>query len=333
MTARDDRPDVPSRLVTGRDDGPGAPGAGAAARVAILMGTANGGRYLRTQLASIAAQTHDRWTLVASDDGSTDDTIDILREFAEQHPGRVEIRPGPRQGFAANFLTLACDTGIDADFFAFCDQDDVWMPTRLARSVQCLQRGPADVPALYCSRTRYISEEGAPIGMSPLFRLQPSFRNALVQSLGGGNTMTFNRAARDVVAREGVLRVVAHDWWLYQLITGCGGEVYYDPEPSVEYRQHGGNLIGSNAGWRARWWRGRELVRGRFRRWNDVNLAALHRVSDRLLPENRRVLESFGRSRHSSLVERVRGLGSSGVYRQTPIGNVGLWAGAVLKRI
>ena len=109
------------------------------AHVAILMGTCNGARFLRAQLDTIAAQSHRDWRLVASDDGSADGTRAILAAFRDRHgPGRVEIRPGPRRGFAANFLWLAGDPGIGADYYAFADQDDLWHPDRLARGLDRL---------------------------------------------------------------------------------------------------------------------------------------------------------------------------------------------------
>ena len=100
--------------------------------VLILMGTFNGEKYIREQLDSIAAQSHKNWRLVMSDDGSTDRTLEIARRWAEEvGEDRVDIVDGPRQGFAQNFLSMACDPSLNADFYAFCDQDDVWMPRKL----------------------------------------------------------------------------------------------------------------------------------------------------------------------------------------------------------
>ena len=112
--------------------------------IAILMGCRDGARFLPEQLASIAAQSHRNWRLVASDDGSTDATRGILAAFRDaQGAERVEIRDGPRRGFAANYLRLAGDPAIRADWYAFADQDDVWHPDRLARGARGLARGAA----------------------------------------------------------------------------------------------------------------------------------------------------------------------------------------------
>ena len=84
---------------------------------------------------------------------------------------------------------------IDGDYFAFCDQDDLWDEDKLAEALDWLEKQPADTPALYCTRTRTVDERGSEIGLSPLFRRRPSFRNAIVQSIAGANTMVMNKAA------------------------------------------------------------------------------------------------------------------------------------------
>jgi glycosyltransferase involved in cell wall biosynthesis len=105
-----------------------------AAQVAILMCTKNGEAFLDEQLKSIAEQTHANWTLFVSDDGSTDATGNILKRFAAIHEQKTVVRNGPGKGVCANFLSLATDSAIDADYFAISDQDDVWYKDKLARA-------------------------------------------------------------------------------------------------------------------------------------------------------------------------------------------------------
>jgi glycosyltransferase involved in cell wall biosynthesis len=305
-----------------------------AARVAILMGTRDGAAYLADQLRSIADQTHHNWTLLVSDDGSRDATCDIITDFAATQKQRVTIRNGPGQGVCANFLSLAADPTIAAEVYAFCDQDDVWHPDKLRRALDWLATIPDMTPALYCGRTELMNLDGRAFGLSPLFRRPPSFRNALVQNLGGGNTMVFNRAAKTLVETAGVREVVLHDWWVYQLVTAAGGEVRYDAQPTVKYRQHADNLIGSNDGWGARLVRLRMMLGGRFRDWNATNIAALHQVpAPSITPDNRAVLETFAKARAAPLPLRLAYLRRSGVYRQTLLGNLGLFAAAILRKI
>ncbi len=306
----------------------------ASARVAILLGTKDGAAYLAEQLQSFADQLHRDWLLVVSDDGSGDRTREMIERFAAQHPQRVVLRDGPRQGAAMNFLSLAADPTIAADYFAFSDQDDVWHANKLSRALAWLVTRPDGTPALYCGRTELMTEDGKTYGVSPLFRRPPGFRNALVQNLGGGNTMVFNRAAKRLVETAGVQQVVLHDWWLYQLISAAGGEVFYDRQPVLKYRQHPRNLIGSNQGGPARLARIRMMLGGRFRDWNETNIAALRRLPAHLItPENRRVLEFFAAARAAPLLKRLLYLRRSGAYRQTRLGSLGLWVAAVMRRI
>jgi glycosyltransferase involved in cell wall biosynthesis len=304
------------------------------ARVAILMCTRNGAEFLDEQLKSIADQTQTNWTLFASDDGSTDETRDILVRFGQDRLQRVVVRNGPEKGVCVNFLSLAVDPTIDADYFAFSDQDDVWYPDKLRRALTWLTSVPDGIPGLYCGRTELMSADGQSYGLSPLFTRPPAFENALVQSLGGGNTMVFNHATKKLLERVGRLDVVLHDWWLYQLVSAAGGMIHYDPQPMLKYRQHRHNLIGSNLGWHARFIRIHMMLGGRFHDWNATNIAALNRVPKHLIePQNRIVLMLFAKATTASLVKRLIYLKRSGVYRQTLLGNFGLVASAIINRI
>ena len=191
------------------------------------------------------------------------------------------------------------------NYFAFSDQDDIWLPDHLSKAVTILSTIPARRPALYCGRTRLISESGAFLGHSPLFRRPPSFRNAVMQSIAGGNTMVLNRAARQLLLKARQARPVAHDWWTYQLVSGAGGYVHYDPVPTVLYRQHGMNQVGSNLGYQARWHRTKMLLSGRFANWTRQNLTALQSVQDLFTPENRDILRHMAIMRDGSLSMRV----------------------------
>src|SRR5262249_39730452 len=151
--------------------------------VTILLCTFNGEPFLEEQLESIRRQSFTHWKLIASDDGSSDRTRPILQAFKDaQEPGRVEIIDGPPRGAAATFLCLACREDLDSDYYAFCDQDDIWEADKLARAIGILERTEGGVAAVYGSRTRIIDTAGRQTGLSPLFSRAPTFRCALVQS-------------------------------------------------------------------------------------------------------------------------------------------------------
>lgn len=313
---------------------PRAPGT-AAARIAILMCTYNGAAWLEEQLRSFQAQSFPHWTLYVSDDASTDATLDILENYRQRWGSdRLVIFRGPCKGFAENFISLIQRTEVQGDYFSFSDQDDVWFFDKLERGIASLESADPQVPALYCSRTRLVDANGSVIGESPLFPKATSFKNALVQSIAGANTMLINRAARDLLLQlPDQAPLVAHDWLTYLLVSGSGGQVIYDPQPSLDYRQHGGNLIGANATFRDRVARLRGMLSGRFVKWNDANTAILRDMERLLTPENREVLRLFDQGRKKAFLRRVIALSRSGVYRQTPQGNLSLLLAACLGRI
>ena len=303
--------------------------------VAILMCTYNGEQFLAEQLDSIKAQTHTNWRLWVSDDGSSDGTLDILKRYqADWGAARLVITTGPRAGSTRNFLALTASPEIQADGYAWADQDDVWEPEKLARSVAFLNGQSTAQPVLYGTRTLLTDASNQPIGHSALFTKPPSFANALVQSIAGGNTMMFNHAARQLLAEAAVgANPIAHDWWAYQVISGCGGLVHYDPWPSVRYRQHGGNQIGSNLHPMARLLRLRLLMGGSFSGWVDGNLEALALIRHRISPHSVATLDIFVRGRGQSAPGRLVAFYKARIHRQTLLGNVGLLIAAVLGKV
>lgn len=305
------------------------------AHVAILMCTYNGAAFLREQLDSFAQQTYEHWTLYVSDDASTDQTRSIIDEYqARWGTQRLVCFDGPREGFGKNFISLLKRHEVHADFYAFSDQDDVWFSDKLERSLAFLRARPASRPALYCSRSQLVDDSRHVLGFSPLFARTPSFRNALVQSLAGANTMMINHAARDLLLElPHDADVVAHDWLAYLLVTGSGGEVFYDARASLEYRQHDSNVIGANNRLKDRVKRLRKMLSGRFVNWNDSNVRILNALSARLTAENRAVLAHFEKGRRSGIVTRCRELYRSGIYRQTRLGNITLIIAALLAKI
>lgn len=303
--------------------------------VAILLCTYNGARFLAEQLDSLEAQTHQNWVVIASDDGSTDTTLEILQQYQSKwSSGKLTIRSGPQKGFCQNFLSLACDPQIKADYYAFCDQDDVWLPNKLMVALENIAGNQqAKMPYLYCGRTNYVTDTLKPCGFSPLFVFPPSFRNALVQSIAGGNTMVFNLASKRLIEDAGLVEVPSHDWWLYILVTGCEGNVFYDKVGYIQYRQHEGSLVGGNNTVYAKTKRLFMVLQGRFGNWNKKNIAALVQKNNLLSESNNEVLAWFRKIGSAGLIDRLRILGVCGLYRQTRLGTISLYIATVLNKL
>jgi len=302
--------------------------------VAILMSVHNGARFISEQINSIDAQSHSNIRLYISDDNSSDGSNVIVRDFIKQSAKKISINDVNNNNFCKSFLQLACDKKIKSDYYAYADQDDIWEQDKLKVALEFLQTIPEDTPALYCSRTTIVDKDNQTLFLSPLFKRAPSFANALVQNIGGGNTMVFNLAAKKLLEKASSnIKVPSHDWWTYMLVSGCGGKVFYDTNPYIRYRQHDANLVGANNSVGARFTRMQMLFAGRFKKWSDQNITALKTIENQLTPENQILLSKFASARGKSLFARIVGIKKSGVYRQTTFGNIGLLIASVFNKI
>lgn len=291
----------------------------ASGSVAILLSTYNGAPFLTEQLHSLLAQTHRDWVLYWRDDGSSDDTRRIAGDFLTGLPkGRgVVVQEGERVGGTESFLRLLrAAFAADHAAFAFADQDDIWLPEKLARGVTALRHVPADVPALYCARQMLVDARLRPIGLSPPVR-RPGFPAALTQNIATGCTVLLNRAAAELVGRSQSPASAMHDWWSYLLIAAVGGQVLADDTPVVLYRQHGGNVVGAPPG---RLRRGAAALRrgpGTFMRIFRQYVAALAEQAALLSPSAASQVMQLDRALRGGRRRRLRALYLPGLVRQT----------------
>jgi len=306
---------------------------GTPASYTILLCTRNGASFLDIQLRSLAEQTAPVVNLHVSDDGSTDETLTILKRWERSWTkGAFRIEQGPQRGFAENFRSLVLRASDD-DYLAFCDQDDLWHPDKLESASDAL-RGLFQTPALYGGRSVLVDKHGQQIGFSPHFKRPPGFGNALVQSLAAGNTMVLNRSGFEVL-RESAHRTdfLMHDWWAYLLISGSGGHIHFDERPHIDYRQHEGNVLGGRVALARRPQRLLELWNGKYVKWNAANLQSLDACRDLLSDPALELVEKFRRIRQRHGAAAVLELRSSGLYRQTGRGDMALALAAFFHRL
>jgi glycosyltransferase involved in cell wall biosynthesis len=244
-------------------------------RVVVLMSTYNGERYVRKQAESILAQLPEGGRLLIRDDGSHDQTVAVIESMQDL---RISLVRGRNIGFVRSFLMLLAEAPNDADMVMLSDQDDIWLPDKVARAWATIGAS-GSVPTLYCCRLRLVGPDLSPLGLSPLWPRPPSFQNALTENIVTGCTAAINPAALRLLRECGDTgRIYFHDWWLY-LVVSAFGQVVFDPEPTILYRQHGGNAIGMGAGL-ARYWTILRFLRKR--NWVHIlfnqieNLRAVH---------------------------------------------------------
>ena len=312
-------------------------------KINVLLAVFNGMQFLLDQIQSIAEQENVHLSLFIADDGSNDGSIDAIESL--KAIGAVKhiyfIKTPPNQGAAKVFLSLLATALLHPatthnDLFAFSDQDDVWCRDKLIKAHSAIEIFDQQSPVLYGGRTRLVNADLEHIGYSPLFKRLPSFKNALVQSLMGGNTMVFNYAAAIVIAPDlnQLLHVSMHDWWAYQIVSGVGGVVIYDEIPFIKYRQHGNNLLGANTGFVSRIRRFVRLMRGEYKRVNHVNIKILQSKLRSLSLENQHSLHYYLLASNANrYFTKTKYFRLSGVYRQSAAQNMMLWFACISKKL
>jgi glycosyltransferase involved in cell wall biosynthesis len=293
------------------------------------MSTYNGQKYLAQQLESLQAQTHSQWTLFVRDDGSNDRTLEILREFSLRDSRiRLHTDAETRLGASQSFGLLLEARQNDAYLF-FCDQDDIWHPDKIEKSLVLMLEGEnkagAHTPTAVHSDARLVDAEGRPQASSfkhtagLVFDEAPFFK-LLAQNFVTGCTLLVNRALAKAslpIPREALM----HDWWI-ALIAAAQGQILYLPRATLDYRQHDTNASGG-AGSKsvvAKAWKivsgkksARDLMRQRI-----AQMRALKKRLERLDPQGpafmatESLLESFKLGRVESLLQSWR----SGVRAQ-----------------
>jgi hypothetical protein len=274
--------------------------------VTVLLSTYNGVAWLPEQLASLAAQTHP-WSLLWRDDGSTDGTLALMRQTQG-----TEAATGGRLGVLASFMALLREARGNV---AFCDQDDVWRPEKLARGAAAVV---GDAPALYCARQILVDPKLRPLGESEVIR-HAGFPAALTQNVAAGCTIVMNEAARRLVAASAPPPSTLHDWWSYLVVSAAGGRIVCDPEPTLLYRQHGGNAVGAPI---SRPRRALAAIRrgpGVFMDHLRDHVAALQAPGAVLTDPARRVLRDTDAALRGGIARRLAVLRHPGLVRQTAI--------------
>ena len=286
------------------------------ASVTVLLSTYNGANYLPSLLSSVASQTYPAVAMNIRDDGSTDETCEILRGFAKGR-ANVGLMCGTHIGAARSFFELLGNTDVNCQFFAFCDQDDVWLPNKLEDAIKVLQQHSPLEPLMYCSGVEYVDSKLVHTGYSkPVLRLE--FANALVENVAPGCTQVLNRRARDLIVEKIPARLTMHDWWSY-LVVSALGRVIHDDKPQVKYRQHASNAMGAPKSLlgttKSRVVR---LLRRRPRNLGFIEQASeFHRLfGNQLKEKDRRMLQQFLEARNG-LLWRVRCAARVGVKRQS----------------
>lgn len=242
--------------------------------VLVLMSTYNGEKYLREQLDSILAQKDVDVTILVRDDGSKDSTVEILQDYKKSH-GNIEIVEGTNLGVAGSFYEVAVyahDNMQAFDYYAFCDQDDVWLPNKLKVAVDGLDRVENDKKLYFC-RATFVDEnlnylkEARPCGFF-------DYTTCVYRNPALGCTMVFSKALLDlfelVKPYKDILKTL-HDAWMFKLAVFSDAIIIADDESYIKYRQHHDNVTIANKGIIRKYY---SALRRRIKRKNFYRIGA-----------------------------------------------------------
>jgi len=229
--------------------------------VHVICPIYNGRVFLPSFLDSLQAQTHAQWVLWVRDDGSSDDSGAIVRSYADRD-GRIRVldHDGERRGAAQAFRWLWDRIPGAADYVMFADQDDVWLPEKITRTLEAMRTAEAERDGAVLVHTDLVVVDAALREIAPSFWQfagidvhSTSLSRVVVRNMVTGNTAMINRALRECTGSISS-DAVMHDWWV-ACVAAAFGRVVALPYASVLYRQHGANTIGvrrsaAHASWR-----------------------------------------------------------------------------------
>lgn len=266
--------------------------------VCILLSTYNGSKYIKEQLASISIQKGVDWMLCVRDDGSSDNTMEILTTQMEGNNYKI-LTSSDNLKPAKSFFTLMMEAP-EADYYALCDQDDVWDDLKLLSAIDKLQETPKDKPALYFSQTTIVDENLQPLPTKTIHPLC-TFYESLIINQATGCTFVFNKKLLELARKYNPQFLWMHDVWLYKLCISIGGDVYFDPVSHIKYRQHKNNVIGLSGGK----WKG---LKQKYKRTQNKECERSNTFKelyagykDMLLPEYLPIIEQICNYKHSPL--------------------------------
>ena len=213
-------------------------------KIAVLMSTYNGEVYIEQQIESILTQQCDaQITLLVRDDGSSDSTLDILRRYSDA--GKLQWYTGENLRSAKSFLDLVKNCPPH-DYYAFCDQDDIWYPDKLDAAIRLLNG--LDGPAMTYANARLVDSKLNPIGRNVYTRVPPlDYYSVLCGGGILGCTLVFNHSLAQLIQTYGIPeKLIMHDYYCGILCTLFDGVIKFDLQPHMDYRQHENNVVGTN---------------------------------------------------------------------------------------
>ena len=273
-----------------------------AKKVNILLSTYNGEKYIEEQLESVFTQTYSNIYLYIRDDGSTDATVEKIRQYLKKFPERASrTRWIPNEtneniGYMQSFWKLL-ELASGADYYAFCDQDDVWLPEKVESGVkrlECEGQENLDLPLLYFSNFYQCNQDLSDKREGRIYLEPIEFENVLFYTPAFGFTILINENLRQLVLRKFNHDGLPHDGWI-QKVAAAFGKIFYDPRCMAYYRRHENAVTVSNAnkGSLAKNWIRNEIIGASMQKTHDVLVRFFQIYGDEMKDQDRKKLEIY----------------------------------------
>lgn len=225
-------------------------------QVNVLISTYNGEKYISQQIDSILSQTYPEIKIYVRDDGSKDQTVSVLQNYCEK--GMIQLLRGTNIGYGPSFLQLLMKAK-DGDYWAFCDQDDVWHPDKIQRAVEVLDHMADDSANMYFHNFVLTDENLDEIGTYRNRIPGYEFSMAITECLHMGFATVINRSFRELMLQGDIEHICTHDWWA-ELVAMEFGNVYTDDRILAKHRRLGSSVSEGNLKNKIRWfqkaWKG-----------------------------------------------------------------------------
>lgn len=215
-------------------------------KIQVLLSTYNGEKFLTEQIESIMQQNGVDVTLLIRDDGSVDGTINILKTIQKKYPNKIEIIEGQNVGVTESFFELLKFSNNSNEYYAFADQDDVWLENKLEIACNTIEKqiNSDKIPFLYVGNYTLVNSELEIINVANAIERKIDYPMTLVENIALGCTMVMNKSLRDEIICKKTPPAIIHDWYVY-LLAQTIGNVFVDERPTMLYRQHSNNVIGN----------------------------------------------------------------------------------------
>lgn len=223
-------------------------------KVLILLSTYNGEKFLKEQYNSLISQTGVDAHVLTRDDGSSDNTLELLKSL-----GAEDIIEGKNAGACGSFLELIKIAPLEYDYYAFCDQDDLWDSDKLSCAAEQLDKMSSDKPALYYCGQLITDGDLNPIYEHRMDKRRSRFSNCVFNQMSGC-TAVFNKALLIKLKKDMPKDIFGHDTWTYRVCAALDGDIFVDEDTHIKYRQHGNNVVGLTNGFKSKIQRAKKYI-------------------------------------------------------------------------